>query len=251
VKASKPQSMQEAIKFATEMMDKKMLTYEIRSRMEESNLYVPSEIITTMSPVLKSAPTVERLAIGPKMAPNKRTTRATPAIATTPTITITNAQLQALIDRGVAAALVERDADRSRNGDNSNDSGTELSHESCWTRCCLCNAMGGLEKDDHKSVTLSLTPSKVVGAISIILSTISSYVSVIPYHACSTLHFLMLDSVGPGCLAAPAAELSPISNPGVGALRQALFRGGMSASGISVLWEVDGSKALILILAAL
>nr|GEY97349.1 hypothetical protein [Tanacetum cinerariifolium] len=30
----------------------------------------------------------------------------------------------ALIDRGVAAALAERDADRSRNGDNSNDSGT-------------------------------------------------------------------------------------------------------------------------------
>nr|GEZ25161.1 retrotransposon protein, putative, Ty3-gypsy subclass [Tanacetum cinerariifolium] len=26
----------------------------------------------------------------------------------------------------------------------------ELPHESCWTGCCLCNAMGGLEKDDHK-----------------------------------------------------------------------------------------------------
>nr|GEZ00711.1 hypothetical protein [Tanacetum cinerariifolium] len=32
--------------------------------------------------------------------------------------------LEALIDRGVAAALAERDADMSRNGDNSNDSGT-------------------------------------------------------------------------------------------------------------------------------
>nr|GEY35049.1 hypothetical protein [Tanacetum cinerariifolium] len=59
-----------------------------------------------------------------KMAPKKRTTRETPATATTPTITITNAQLQALINRGVAAALAERDADRGRNGDNSNDSGT-------------------------------------------------------------------------------------------------------------------------------
>nr|GFA96989.1 hypothetical protein [Tanacetum cinerariifolium] len=59
-----------------------------------------------------------------KMAPNKRTTRATPATATTPTTTITSVQLQALIDRGVAAALAERDANRSRNGDNSNDSGT-------------------------------------------------------------------------------------------------------------------------------
>nr|GFA92803.1 hypothetical protein [Tanacetum cinerariifolium] len=50
------------------------------------------------------------------MAPNKRTTGVTPATTTTPTTTIINAQLQDLIDRGVAAALAERDADRSRNG---------------------------------------------------------------------------------------------------------------------------------------
>nr|GEW01726.1 hypothetical protein [Tanacetum cinerariifolium] len=50
------------------------------------------------------------------MAPKKRTTRATPATTTTPTITITNAQLQALIDRGVAAALAKHDADGSMNG---------------------------------------------------------------------------------------------------------------------------------------
>nr|GEV96703.1 hypothetical protein [Tanacetum cinerariifolium] len=56
-----------------------------------------------------------------KMAPKKRTTRVTPATTTTLTTTITNAQLQALINRGVAAALAERDADRSINGDNSND----------------------------------------------------------------------------------------------------------------------------------
>nr|GEW19477.1 putative reverse transcriptase domain-containing protein [Tanacetum cinerariifolium] len=129
------------------------------------------------------------------MAPKKRTTRATSAIATTPTTTITNAQLQALIDRGVAAVLAERDADRSRNGDNNNDSGTggrrqmtslrecsytdllkcqpmsfqgtegvvgltrwkfldmvELSHEGCWIGCCLCNAMGSFEKNDHRQV---------------------------------------------------------------------------------------------------
>nr|GFB91259.1 hypothetical protein [Tanacetum cinerariifolium] len=58
------------------------------------------------------------------MAPKKRTTRATPATITTLTTTVTDAQLQALIDLGVVAALAERDADRSRNGDNSNDSGT-------------------------------------------------------------------------------------------------------------------------------
>nr|GFB01665.1 hypothetical protein [Tanacetum cinerariifolium] len=69
VKASKPRSMQEAIKFATGILDKKMLTHverqEIRSLMEEPNLYVSSEIITTMGSVPRIAPTVERLAIGP------------------------------------------------------------------------------------------------------------------------------------------------------------------------------------------
>nr|GFB93643.1 hypothetical protein [Tanacetum cinerariifolium] len=34
-------------------------------------------------------------------------------------------EAQALVDQGVAAALAERDADRSRNGDNRNDSGTD------------------------------------------------------------------------------------------------------------------------------
>ncbi|GKF57159.1 putative reverse transcriptase domain-containing protein, partial [Tanacetum coccineum] len=46
--------------------------------------------------------------------PPRRTTRATPATAT-----VTEAQLQALIDQGVAAALAERNASRSRDGDNS------------------------------------------------------------------------------------------------------------------------------------
>nr|GEY33669.1 reverse transcriptase domain-containing protein [Tanacetum cinerariifolium] len=64
----------------------------------------------------------------------KRTTRATPATTTTPTTTITNAQLQALIDQGVTAALAEHDADRSRNGDNSNDSGTG-GRSNCTVAC--------------------------------------------------------------------------------------------------------------------
>ncbi|GJW43165.1 putative reverse transcriptase domain-containing protein [Tanacetum coccineum] len=59
-----------------------------------------------------------------KMPPTRRTTRTTPATTTTPTTTVTNAQLQALIDQGVAAALAERDASRSRDGDNSHGSGT-------------------------------------------------------------------------------------------------------------------------------
>ncbi|GJQ93979.1 putative reverse transcriptase domain-containing protein [Tanacetum coccineum] len=58
------------------------------------------------------------------MPPKRRTTRATPATTTAPTTTVTDAQLQALIDRGVAAALAERDASRSRDGDNNHGSGT-------------------------------------------------------------------------------------------------------------------------------
>nr|GFC98732.1 hypothetical protein [Tanacetum cinerariifolium] len=56
--------------------------------------------------------------------------------ATTPTTTITNVQLQALIDRGVASALAERDADRSRNDDNSNDSGTGERRQMTTPREC-------------------------------------------------------------------------------------------------------------------
>ncbi|GKB23252.1 putative reverse transcriptase domain-containing protein [Tanacetum coccineum] len=59
------------------------------------------------------------------MAP-KRTTRSTPVTPTpnaTPTTTVTEAQLQALIDQGVAAAMAEAEASRVRNDYNSNDSG--------------------------------------------------------------------------------------------------------------------------------
>ncbi|GKB61142.1 reverse transcriptase domain-containing protein [Tanacetum coccineum] len=59
------------------------------------------------------------------MPPKRRTTRASPATTTTPTSTpVTDAQLRELIERGVAAVLKERDADRSRNEDDSHDSGT-------------------------------------------------------------------------------------------------------------------------------
>nr|GEZ25919.1 reverse transcriptase domain-containing protein [Tanacetum cinerariifolium] len=58
------------------------------------------------------------------MAPKKRTTRASPATTTTTTTPVTDAQLKALIDQGLADALAARDADRSRNGKDSHDSGT-------------------------------------------------------------------------------------------------------------------------------
>ncbi|GJW00815.1 hypothetical protein Tco_1556066, partial [Tanacetum coccineum] len=59
-----------------------------------------------------------------KMSP-KRATRSTPATTTTTTY-VTNAQLKALIDQGVADALAARDADRSINGEDSHDSGLNV-----------------------------------------------------------------------------------------------------------------------------
>ncbi|GJV17743.1 hypothetical protein Tco_1363066 [Tanacetum coccineum] len=58
------------------------------------------------------------------MALKKRTTRASPVTTTTTTTPVTNAQLKALIDQGVADALAARDADRSMNGDDGHNSGT-------------------------------------------------------------------------------------------------------------------------------
>ncbi|GKD92863.1 hypothetical protein Tco_1372700, partial [Tanacetum coccineum] len=54
----------------------------------------------------------------PRKAPRTRTTPAT----TTNTTSVTNAQLQAMIDQGVTTALAARDANR--NGDDSHTSGT-------------------------------------------------------------------------------------------------------------------------------
>nr|GEY34586.1 reverse transcriptase domain-containing protein [Tanacetum cinerariifolium] len=58
-----------------------------------------------------------------KMAP-KRTTRSTTDQETTNTTSVTNAQLQAMIDQGITAALAARDALRSTNGDDSHNSRT-------------------------------------------------------------------------------------------------------------------------------
>ncbi|GJX47276.1 hypothetical protein Tco_0272466 [Tanacetum coccineum] len=57
------------------------------------------------------------------MAP-KRATRSNTDPKTTNTTSITNAQLQAMINQGVTAALAARDADRNTNGDDNHNSGT-------------------------------------------------------------------------------------------------------------------------------
>ncbi|GJY88187.1 hypothetical protein Tco_0502815 [Tanacetum coccineum] len=71
------------------------------------------------------------------MAPKKRTTRALPATTTTTTTPITNAQLKALIDQGVADASAARDADKSRNGDDSYNLGTGIKNQVKFATCTL------------------------------------------------------------------------------------------------------------------
>ncbi|GJU95383.1 hypothetical protein Tco_1320139 [Tanacetum coccineum] len=70
------------------------------------------------------------------MAPKKRTTRASPATTTT-TTSVTNAQLNALIDKGVADALAARDDDRSINGDDNHNSGTGVRRIERVARECI------------------------------------------------------------------------------------------------------------------
>ncbi|GKE19030.1 hypothetical protein Tco_1426607 [Tanacetum coccineum] len=64
------------------------------------------------------------------MAPKRRST------TTTTTTPVTNAQLKALIDQGVADALAARDAGRRRNGDDSHNSGTGSRRTKQTTREC-------------------------------------------------------------------------------------------------------------------
>ncbi|GJS92701.1 reverse transcriptase domain-containing protein [Tanacetum coccineum] len=71
-----------------------------------------------------------------KIAPKKRTTRASPATITT-TTPVTNAQLKTLIDQGIVDALAARDTDRSKNGDNSHDSGGDGRRQTLPARIAL------------------------------------------------------------------------------------------------------------------
>nr|GEY61750.1 hypothetical protein [Tanacetum cinerariifolium] len=66
----------------------------------------------------------------------KRTTRSTADQETINTTSVTNAQLQAMIDQGVIAALAARDALRSTNGDDSHNSGTCIRRTERATREC-------------------------------------------------------------------------------------------------------------------
>ncbi|GJZ20873.1 phospholipase-like protein [Tanacetum coccineum] len=67
-----------------------------------------------------------------RKAPRTRTTPAT----TTNTTSITNAQLQAMIDQGIIAALAARDANRSTNGEDSHNSGMGVKRTERVAREC-------------------------------------------------------------------------------------------------------------------
>ncbi|GJT37386.1 reverse transcriptase domain-containing protein [Tanacetum coccineum] len=70
------------------------------------------------------------------MTPKKRTTRSSPATTTTTITPITDAQLKALIAQGVTDVLAERDATRSRNGEDSHDSGMGVRRQAPLAREC-------------------------------------------------------------------------------------------------------------------
>nr|GFC63921.1 hypothetical protein [Tanacetum cinerariifolium] len=99
----------------------------------------------------------------------KRTTRSTQVLPVTPartttTTTVTEAQLQALIDRGVAAAMAEAEASKVRNGYDSNVSGprlaqpvresrsymVELPCEDCYSGSCSGIAIKNFEENDDR-----------------------------------------------------------------------------------------------------
>ncbi|GJZ98707.1 putative reverse transcriptase domain-containing protein [Tanacetum coccineum] len=69
------------------------------------------------------------------MAP-KRATRSNIAPETTNTTSVTNAQLQAMINQGVTAALAARDADKNTNGDDSHISGAGVRRTERTAREC-------------------------------------------------------------------------------------------------------------------
>ncbi|GKD73729.1 hypothetical protein Tco_1332011, partial [Tanacetum coccineum] len=70
------------------------------------------------------------------MAPKKRTIRTSPATTPTTTTPMTDAKLKALFAQGVGDVLAERDATRSRNGDDSHDSGMGVRKQAPLAREC-------------------------------------------------------------------------------------------------------------------
>ncbi|GJW01542.1 putative reverse transcriptase domain-containing protein, partial [Tanacetum coccineum] len=104
------------------------------------------------------------------MAP-KRTTRSTPVTPTpnaTPTTTVTEAQLQALIDQGVVAAMAEAEASRVRNGYNSNGSGprpAQTARECSYSEFLKCKPLDFKEEIDKIEKYIGGLPDMIHGSV--------------------------------------------------------------------------------------
>nr|GEU98113.1 putative reverse transcriptase domain-containing protein [Tanacetum cinerariifolium] len=119
-------------------------THARTTKLIESEARLSGEAWTQMAALQRQ----QGLARGPahpeKMA-LKSTTSSTPATTTTTTTTlVTNAKLKVLIDQGIADVLAAREADKSRNGKDSHDSGTDVRRQAPLARqkptCFECGA---------------------------------------------------------------------------------------------------------------
>ncbi|GKA10347.1 hypothetical protein Tco_0689780 [Tanacetum coccineum] len=100
-----------------------------------------------------------------KMPPKKRT-----ATITTTTTPMTDAQLKALISQGVVDALAERDANRSRNDDDSHDAGSDRRRRMLVARECTysdflkCQPLNFKESDEVEKYIGGL-PDMIHGSV--------------------------------------------------------------------------------------
>ncbi|GKB79284.1 putative reverse transcriptase domain-containing protein [Tanacetum coccineum] len=102
-------------------------------------------------------------------APKKRTTRLNPETTTTTpaTTSVINAQMKAMIDQGVTAALAARDADRNTNGDDSHISGAGVRRTERTAReylALLCGRMFPKESDKIEKCVGGL-PDMIHGSV--------------------------------------------------------------------------------------
>nr|GEW74638.1 hypothetical protein [Tanacetum cinerariifolium] len=156
--ASKPKTIQEVIEMAIELMDKKIRTFterqtENKRKQDDNNNQAQQQPLKKKDVAIAyTARPVERKEYAgtlplcnkckfyhngqcTKMAP-KRTTKSSPATTTTIAASVTDAQLKTLVDQGVARALATRNADRSRNGEDSHDSGMDVRRQTPPAREC-------------------------------------------------------------------------------------------------------------------
>nr|GEX87339.1 hypothetical protein [Tanacetum cinerariifolium] len=139
-----------------------------RDRRQQVQLTEALTLLRTLHTQMVALQSQQRSARDPahpdKMAPTKRTTRASPATTTTTTL-VTNAQLKALIDQGVVDALAVRDADRSWNGDDSHNSGTSSRRIERTAQLALMCGKMFLEEFDKIEKYVGGLPDMIHGSV--------------------------------------------------------------------------------------